>query len=45
LVGNSRAPVQGIAPGNRPTMLTADELERCARHIVLRDVGGPGKPR
>jgi molybdopterin-synthase adenylyltransferase len=25
------------------TMLTADELERYARHIVLRDVGGPGQ--
>src|SRR5882672_9217554 len=24
-------------------MLTADELERYARHIVLRDVGGPGQ--
>ncbi len=25
------------------TMLTADELERYARHIVLREVGGPGQ--
>src|SRR5438045_4765107 len=25
------------------TMLTADELERYAGHIVLRDVGGPGQ--
>jgi adenylyltransferase/sulfurtransferase len=24
-------------------MLTANELERYARHIVLREVGGPGK--
>ena len=24
-------------------MLTADELERYARHIVLREVGGPGQ--
>src|SRR5215468_8912786 len=24
-------------------MLTAEELERYARHIVLRDVGGPGQ--
>src|SRR5512139_4225753 len=24
-------------------MLSADELERYARHIVLRDVGGPGQ--
>ena len=26
-----------------PAMLTADELERYARHIVLREVGGPGQ--
>jgi len=26
-------------------MLSADELERYARHIVLRDVGGPGQAR
>lgn len=26
-------------------MLTPDELERYARHIVLRDVGGPGQAR
>src|SRR5437667_8220462 len=25
------------------TMLSADELERYARHIVLREVGGPGQ--
>src|ERR1700730_9005 len=24
-------------------MLTSEELERYARHIVLRDVGGPGQ--
>ncbi len=24
-------------------MLTPDELERYARHIVMRDVGGPGQ--
>ena len=24
-------------------MLSAQELERYARHIVLRDVGGPGQ--
>ena len=24
-------------------MLTADELDRYARHIVLREVGGPGQ--
>ncbi len=24
-------------------MLTANELERYARHIVLREVGGPGQ--
>ena len=43
LVGNNRAPVQGTARGNDLTMLTADELERYARHIVLREVGGPGQ--
>ena len=26
-------------------MLTADELERYARHIVLRDIGGPGQAK
>src|ERR1700748_327098 len=31
------------AKGNRPTMLSPDELERYARHIVLREVGGPGQ--
>src|SRR5471032_2117899 len=29
--------------GTNPIMLSADELERYARHIVLRDVGGPGQ--
>ena len=43
LVSNNSAPVHGTAHGNRPTMLTADELERYARHIVLREVGGPGQ--
>jgi molybdopterin/thiamine biosynthesis adenylyltransferase len=51
LVGNNRAMVQGngdvaIAlrqPGHDETMLSADELERYARHIVLREVGGPGQ--
>src|SRR5215211_5213607 len=27
----------------RVPMLSADELERYARHIVLREVGGPGQ--
>src|SRR3954465_2827307 len=27
----------------RITMVSPDELERYARHIVLRDVGGPGQ--
>src|SRR5216684_3251951 len=27
----------------RPPMLNSDELERYARHIVLREVGGPGQ--
>src|SRR6185436_7999178 len=26
-------------------MLTAEELERYARHIVLREVGGPGQAK
>jgi len=26
-------------------MLDAEELERYARHIVLREVGGPGQAR
>jgi molybdopterin-synthase adenylyltransferase len=29
--------------GSVPTMLSPDELERYARHIVLREVGGPGQ--
>ena len=29
--------------GCNPTMLSAEELERYARHIVLREVGGPGQ--
>src|SRR5213079_2070795 len=28
-----------------PAMLDAEELERYARHIVLREVGGPGQAR
>jgi molybdopterin-synthase adenylyltransferase len=32
-----RVPVYGVV------MLSADELERYARHIVLREVGGPGQ--
>jgi molybdopterin-synthase adenylyltransferase len=39
LVGNNRTPVQG----NGPSMLSDKELERYARHIVLREVGGPGQ--
>jgi adenylyltransferase/sulfurtransferase len=29
--------------GQEPLMLSAEELERYARHIVLREVGGPGQ--
>src|SRR5262245_27930191 len=34
-----------IVPGERPgsAMLSPEELERYARHIVLREVGGPGQ--
>src|SRR5690348_4449318 len=39
LVGNSCTPVQGKSPD----MLSDKELERYARHIVLREVGGPGQ--
>jgi molybdopterin/thiamine biosynthesis adenylyltransferase len=31
--------------GNGSIMLSAEELERYARHIVLREVGGPARPR
>src|SRR5882672_5534159 len=43
LVGTNRAGVQGTGPRNRLTMLSTTELERYARHIVLREVGGPGQ--
>jgi len=33
----------GDATANGPLMLNATELERYARHIVLREVGGPGQ--
>jgi molybdopterin/thiamine biosynthesis adenylyltransferase len=32
-----------MMPAQEGNMLTPDELERYARHIVLRDVGGPGQ--
>lgn len=32
-----------LASANGPLMLDASELERYARHIVLREVGGPGQ--
>src|SRR5262249_53248193 len=34
---------QGPRGRTKSTMLTSDELERYARHIVLREVGGPGQ--
>src|SRR6185503_17313478 len=37
---NDAAPVMGSAP-----LLTDEQLERYARHIVLREVGGPGQAR
>ena len=38
----SQAPAMGYRP---PMTLTDDELERYARHIVLREVGGPGQAK
>ena len=32
-----------LSEGSNRDMLSADELERYARHIVLREVGGPGQ--
>jgi adenylyltransferase/sulfurtransferase len=46
LVANNRRTVQpndGQTEGYDLKMLSADELERYARHIVLREVGGPGQ--
>ena len=46
MVGNNCAPVQGTDASDeegRPDHAEADELERYARHIVLREVGGPGQ--
>ena len=34
---------EGRRAENETGMLSADELERYARHIVLREVGGPGQ--
>ena len=42
LVGNNRTPVRKRRLSIR-VMLNDKELERYARHIVLRDVGGPGQ--
>jgi molybdopterin-synthase adenylyltransferase len=39
---NAPEPRDGAGTG-KTAMLTADELERYARHIVLREVGGPGQ--
>ncbi|MGO4832792.1 thiamine biosynthesis protein ThiF, partial [Rhizobiaceae sp. 2RAB30] len=30
---------------NSPTVLSPEELERYARHIVLPEIGGPGQQR
>ena len=38
-----RAVVRRCVPVYAGIMLSADELERYARHIVLREVGGPGQ--
>src|SRR5882724_3730431 len=38
-----RAPHHEGSEGSKLTMLSTTELERYARHIVLREVGGPGQ--
>src|SRR6202171_3864182 len=38
-----RVMVRDETEGHNRAMLSADELERYARHIVLREVGGPGQ--
>src|SRR6202171_2309529 len=38
-----RVMVRGETEGHDRAMLSSDELERYARHIVLREVGGPGQ--
>ncbi|MBC7133361.1 MAG: molybdopterin-synthase adenylyltransferase MoeB [Roseovarius sp.] len=38
----ARARAQAAAPAKRP-LFTEAELERYARHIVLREIGGPGQ--
>jgi adenylyltransferase/sulfurtransferase len=43
LTASSRRRVMGRMNENHPPALTPDELERYARHIVLREVGGPGQ--
>src|SRR5207302_1302688 len=43
LVGEPASTSPEHAPAGPVRMLTADELERYARHIVLREVGGPGQ--
>jgi molybdopterin-synthase adenylyltransferase len=41
--GGPRGGVRAAIPVYGAGMLSADELERYARHIVLREVGGPGQ--
>src|SRR5215213_2276535 len=43
LVGNNGAGSKELGRGTPAHMLSARELERYARHIVLREVGGPGQ--
>ncbi|CAN1723229.1 Sulfur carrier protein adenylyltransferase [Hyphomicrobium sp. 1Nfss2.1] len=37
--------MQDKAPINAPARLTAQEIERYKRHLVLKEVGGPGQQR
>src|SRR4051812_35302807 len=38
-----RRPMPSFPSGAAPAVLTSEEIDRYARHIVLRDVGGPGQ--
>ena len=40
-----QGPVEDQPPAVDPSKLTPSELDRYARHIVLREIGGPGQKR